>query len=137
MGIQWRDSLAIGVEEIDNQHKELLHHFDRLLKACEEGKGKSELASLLSFLDDYVVRHFKDEEAIQRLRGFPGYEAHKQEHDSFITRLRALKQEIAAKGVAIHHVMETNNMLLKWLINHISKVDTELGKYLRTIAASK
>jgi len=33
MGIEWRESLSIGVEEIDNQHKQLLPHFDRLLKA--------------------------------------------------------------------------------------------------------
>lgn len=29
----------IEVEEIDNQYKQLLSHFDRLLKACETGKG--------------------------------------------------------------------------------------------------
>lgn len=136
MGIEWRKSLSIGVDEIDNQHKELLQRFDRLLRACEEGRGKSELSGLLSFLDEYVVRHFRDEESIQRLRGFPGYEAHKQEHDYFIAKLRALQEEINSKGVAIHHVMETNNLLLKWLINHISKVDTELGKFLKSIAIS-
>ena len=39
MGIAWRESLAIGVPEIDRQHKELLSRFDSLLKACEAGKG--------------------------------------------------------------------------------------------------
>jgi len=35
MGIDWRESLSIGVAEIDHQHKQLLSHFDQLLKACE------------------------------------------------------------------------------------------------------
>jgi hemerythrin len=38
MGIEWRESLSIGVEEIDNQHKKLLSHFAQLLKACENGR---------------------------------------------------------------------------------------------------
>lgn len=135
MGIEWRDSLSIGIAEIDNQHKQLLSHFDRLLKACEAGKGLQELKNLLGFLDEYVIKHFNDEESIQRLRNYPGYEAHKKEHESFIARLKTLKQEISSEGVALHHVMETNNLLLKWLLHHISTVDVQLGTYLKTLAA--
>ncbi|GFE60084.1 bacteriohemerythrin [Geobacter sp. AOG2] len=135
MGIEWRESLAIGVPEIDRQHKELLSRFDSLLKACEAGKGMGELQRLLGFLDEYVVSHFSEEEGIQRNHRYPGYAAHKKEHDGFVTRLKAVKDEIKSEGVAVHHVTETNNMLLKWLINHISRVDAELGKYLRANAA--
>jgi hemerythrin len=132
MGVTWRDSLAINVPKIDEQHKELLSRFDQLLKACEAGRGIDELRGLLSFLDEYVITHFTDEEAIQRSHNYPGYAAHRQEHAWFISKLHALKEEIASEGVAVHHVMDTNNMLLKWLINHISKVDTELGRFLNT-----
>jgi hemerythrin len=131
MGIEWRDSLAIGVEAIDSQHKQLLSHFDRFLKACETGKGIEELQGLLGFLDGYVIQHFSDEEAIQRQHAYPGYEAHKREHDGFVARLKALKQEIGSQGTALHHVVETNNLLLKWLLNHISTVDVQLGKFLK------
>lgn len=136
MGITWRESLAIGVPEIDDQHKELLSRFDSLLKACEEGKGMDELRRLLGFLDEYVISHFGNEEGIQRNHHYPGYAAHKKEHDGFIARVKALKDEIKSDGVAVHHVTETNNMLLKWLINHIAKVDAELGAYLRANTAS-
>ena len=136
MGIVWRESLAIGIPEIDSQHKELLSRFDSLLKACEGGKGMQELQRLLEFLDEYVVKHFSDEENIQRKHHYPGYDAHKNEHDGFIARLKALEDEITTEGVAVHHVTETNNLLLKWLINHISKRDGELGAYLRANAGS-
>jgi hemerythrin len=132
MGIQWRDSLSIGIEEIDNQHKELLQRFNDLLAACESGKGREELVSLIGFLDEYVRNHFRDEEAIQRVRGYPAYESHKAEHDFFIVQLKALKEEIGKEGVATHHVLEANNLLLNWLLKHISKIDTELGKFLRS-----
>jgi hemerythrin len=131
MGIEWRESLSIGIEEIDSQHKQLLSHFDRLLKACETGKGIDELKPLLGFLDGYVIRHFSDEEGIQRQHRYPAYAAHKLEHDSFVARLKDLKQEIDREGVALHHVVETNHLLLKWLIHHISTVDVQLGRFLK------
>ena len=135
MAIEWRASLSIGVEEIDNQHKQLLSHFNQLLKSCEAGKGREELQKLLGFLDNYVIKYFTDEESIQRLRNYPDYECHKKEHESFVARLKVLKEEINSEGVALHHVMETNNLLLKWLLQHISTVDVRLGTFLKTLAA--
>ena len=134
MGIEWRESLSIGVEEIDNEHKKLLSHFDQLLKACETGKGIDELKSLIGFLDGYVIKHFGNEEGLQRLHRYPGYSTHKLEHVSFVAQLHSLKQEIDSEGVALHHVIETNHMLLKWLIHHISTVDVQLGKFLKNAA---
>lgn len=130
MGIEWRDSLSIGVVAIDNQHKELLLRFDRLLNACQDGKGIDELRGLMLFLEEYTHTHFNDEEALQKLHKYPEYEAHRKEHLYFIDQLKKLKQETGQKGISIHHVVETNNMLLKWLLNHISKVDKKLGKFL-------
>jgi hemerythrin len=131
MGIEWRDSLSIGVETIDNQHKELLLRFDRLLTACQEGKGIEELKGLQLFLEEYVHSHFNDEEALQKLHSYPAFEDHRAEHRYFIGQLNKLKAGTEQYGASIHHVVETNNMLLKWLINHISKVDMKLGAFLK------
>ncbi len=132
MAIEWRESLSIGVDAIDNQHKELLRRFDRLLSACQAGQGIEELKKLQAFLEEYVHTHFNDEEALQRQHHYPDYEAHHAEHLFFTEQIKALKQETEKEGVSTHHVIETNNMLLKWLLNHISKVDTKLGTFLKS-----
>lgn len=131
MGIQWRSTLSIGVDTIDNQHKELLVRFDSLLTSCQNGSGIEELKKLLTFLEDYVHTHFNDEEALQKLHRYPEYESHKAEHVYFIGQLKKLKEDVQGQGYATHHVVETNNMLLKWLLNHISKVDMELGRFIK------
>jgi hemerythrin len=131
MGIQWRDSLAIGVDAIDNQHKELLLRFDRLLAACNAGQGIEELKKLMGFLEEYVHTHFNDEEALQLLHRYPEYETHRAEHIYFIDKIKKLRAETQEEGISTHHVIETNNMLLKWLLNHISKVDTKLGAFIK------
>lgn len=131
MGIAWRDDLAIGVDQIDSQHKELMGRFDMLLTACREGKGGDELRHLVAFLNDYVVSHFRDEEALQRKVGFPDYESHRQEHAAFIVRLTELKQRIDEDGeVLVDHVLDTNKMLLDWLIKHISVRDRAIGRHI-------
>ncbi len=132
MAIEWRESLSIGVAEIDDQHKELISRFSALLKACETGQGIIELKKLMLFLNDYVIKHFNDEEGIQRVKKYPDYEAHRKEHLYFIEQIKALQAEVDQDGVAVHHVMEVNNMLLKWLIHHISTVDVALGKFLKS-----
>lgn len=130
MGIEWRDSLSIGVEAIDTQHKELLLRFDRLLTACQTGQGIEELKRLQAFLGEYVHSHFNDEEALQRLHRYPDYEAHLAQHAYFIEQINGLEAETRQEGVSTHHVVETNNMLLKWLLNHISIVDKKLGTFI-------
>lgn len=132
MGITWRDSLAIGVEAIDNQHRELLARFDRLLNACETGQGADELKRTMVFLEEYVHTHFNDEEALQKRHRFPGYAEHHAQHVYFIERITALREEVDREGILLHNVIETNHLLLKWFLNHISKVDAELGKFLKS-----
>ena len=39
MGIEWRDSLAIGIEQIDSQHRQLLTHFDQLTESLRDRSG--------------------------------------------------------------------------------------------------
>lgn len=132
MGITWREDLAIGVDQIDDQHKELLARFDLLLRSCKDGKGREEVLHLLTFLDDYVISHFSDEEKLQRQSGFPDYESHHAEHTSFIARLAELKERMRSDGsVQIDHVLDTNKLLLDWLIKHISVRDRALGRHLK------
>ena len=132
MAITWREELSIGVEQIDSQHKELLARFDMLLNACKLGKGKEELSHLLGFLDEYVVTHFRDEEVLQRQCGYPDYEAHRAEHAAFVARIKDLKNRMANDGeISIEHILDTNKLLMDWLLRHISKRDREVGRHIK------
>ncbi len=132
MSISWREELAIGNTRIDHQHQELLQRFDTLLAACRRGEGRAELTRLLDFLDEYVVKHFGDEEQLQRESGYPEFQSHQIQHLGFTKRLVELKRTIRSEGeVQVDHVLTTNKMLLDWLVNHIATRDRELGQFLR------
>jgi hemerythrin len=131
MEIAWRDELAVGVQSIDEQHKELFRRFNTLLAACNEGRGKAEVGDLITFLRDYVAVHFFDEEALQKEQGYPGFAEHRKQHLEFVGRLDALHKQYFSEGASLSLVIQTNNMLIEWLVNHISKVDRKIGEYLR------
>ena len=132
MAIEWKANLATGNEEIDNQHKELFSRFNRLLEACSRGKGKGEVGNLLSFLGDYVKSHFATEERLQVQHDYPGYRDHKRMHDDFIGSLKKIQDEFNAEGAGIAVVIQTNKMIVDWLVKHISGTDKELASFLRT-----
>ncbi len=137
MGIQWKDSLSIGVAHIDSQHRELIERFAKLQDAAEGGKGMEELGNLMNFLEEYALSHFKDEEALQILHNYPAFEAHRSEHAYFIKQLDILKQHLNSDGESLQLVAETGTVLTRWLLNHICNIDMELGGYLKTVVNNR
>lgn len=123
----WKDDLSIGVPAIDHQHKMLCDAIDRLLDACKGGKGREEIISTMSFLEQYTVRHFHDEEILHQQVGYTKIAEHKALHDEFIVEVKKLKQELIKDGATIVNVGKVNTLVIAWLFNHIKKVDSELA----------
>lgn len=131
MRIEWNEDLAVGVESIDDQHKELFNRFNRLLEACSNGSGTDEIGSILFFLDEYVQVHFRDEEKLQIAHAFPEYPAHHEQHRIFISKLESFKSEMLSSGATLSLTIATNTLLIDWLVNHISKMDRRVGEFIR------
>jgi hemerythrin-like metal-binding protein len=54
--------MATGVQKVDEQHKELIRHFNEFHQAMAYGKGLATATSLLGFLAVYTETHFTCEE---------------------------------------------------------------------------
>ena len=48
MSIQWNDSLAVGIEAIDVQHKGIFSMVNNMLSAMSQGKGTEEVGMFLN-----------------------------------------------------------------------------------------
>lgn len=132
MAIQWKEDLSTGSVKIDNQHKEIFRRINGLLDACNEGKGKTEVCGVIDFIDDYIVTHFGEEEKYMVAHGYPGYAEHKKEHEKFIKNFLALKKQVDTDGPGVHTVIATNQMVVAWFLDHIRKVDKQLGAFMKT-----
>lgn len=131
MAIEWTEDLAMGVTEIDNQHKELFRRINLLLDACNQHKAKDEVGQTIEFLGNYVVEHFGHEERYMDFYGYPESVDHKEHHRQFINSLQELKDRFEADGPGAHIIIMTNRAVVGWLNSHIRNVDRLLGAYLR------
>lgn len=132
MGVEWNQSLAVGVKEIDSQHKELFKRVSDLLDALSAGKGKQEVGNLIKFLADYTVTHFRDEEALMAKHNYIGLDEQKKEHAQLIKDLGELKKEFEAVGPSLTLLMQVQRKAVDWLTNHIAKSDKKIGEFLNT-----
>ncbi len=131
MAIHWTESLATGVQEIDDQHKELFGRINSLLNACNMGKGRLEIGRTIVFLEDYVNEHFGTEERYMIKHQYPDYDAHKAQHISFRNNLATIKRQLDEEGAGVHIIILTNKLIIDWFTNHIRILDRALGDYLR------
>jgi hemerythrin len=129
MTLQWTQALSVGVDEIDDQHRELFRRAARLLEGLRKGEPE-EIGGLIDFLYEYAVTHFGAEEEFMRQARYPGYLRHKAEHDRFISDLLALAGEHERKGAGAFMALRVNHWLVQWLKEHVSGTDAELGKFL-------
>jgi hemerythrin len=123
--------LLTGVEEIDDQHRELFARVDRLLEASRARRGKEEVSSLLDFLAGYVVEHFASEEGRMAAALYPELERHVEDHRQFASELEALRREVRAEGPTPLLVIRVGTRVTEWLRDHIYRTDRSFGEWLR------
>ncbi len=129
--VQWSEDLSSGFKEIDDQHKELINRVNKLLDACNSGKGRQEIGDTLNFLSDYVVEHFNSEEKYMKQYNYPGLNEQIEQHKYFVGYVGELKNEFDKNGPSISLTMKLSKNLVEWLVNHIMKIDKKAGAFLK------
>jgi hemerythrin len=129
--ISWRETYNIGVDEVDQQHQELVVKLNEFLDACIQQKGKDKIMETLAFLRDYTVEHFRSEEEIMLKYNYPEYADHKKDHDDFVASVLELEAGIENQGATVVTTLKLNRTLTDWLLSHISKSDMKIGQFLR------
>ncbi len=131
MHIEWSDEFLVGVDRIDNQHKELFVRVNNLMDAMWEGKGKQEVEGFLTFLGDYVVEHFSEEERYMTKYNYPAYLSHKEIHQKFVSDFVGLKEKFSSGELTSAVAVSVLNDVCDWLRSHVKKMDKQLGAFLK------
>ncbi len=126
--IEWSDSLAVGVREIDNQHKQLFNLVNDLFDAMGKGEGNAILSMTLSDLTKYTVMHFETEEKYMKAYNYTLFVSHKTEHDKLTQQVVDLQNEFNSGSTRI--TVKVMNFLKDWLKNHIVQNDVKFGNFL-------
>lgn len=127
----WNPSLSVGINLIDEQHKEWFAKAEALFDAGKKGQGKEQVAEMLAFLDSYTRKHFADEEKYMLSISYPGYDEQKKAHTAFIAQLEKLSQDYKASGGSLTTILGANKMVIDWLTKHISNMDKKIGEFAK------
>jgi methyl-accepting chemotaxis protein len=134
---QWDRSLETGNEMIDEQHKQLFAAINALLRVCDEGKSANELKKSLNFLNDYTIKHFFEEEQLQKKYAYPDYENHHKMHEAFKKTVRDLMTRMIMNGSSKTLIEEVQQKIGGWLVTHIKGQDVKIGAHIRSKETGK
>jgi len=129
--IQWDESLSIGVELIDEQHKKWIEYIHNVQAAIEAYRGMQQVANTLDFLVDYTQFHFSTEEKSMSETGYPELENHRSKHEELKTTLDDLVEDFRDDGVTEKLSKAIGTFLGNWLRNHIRDVDQAFAAFLK------
>lgn len=128
--VEWNDSLSVGVDLIDEQHKGLIQRINDMAVALEEHQAERGVMKTIVFLTDYADYHFSTEEKHMTATGYPGLEEHQAKHEEFKEALGRLEQEFREEGSTKILADSMHTLLWNWLVKHIQDVDQQFGEYL-------
>lgn len=124
--IVWTDKYDTGIEEVDNQHRQIVDYLNRLGEA-KNSRNIKVVKDVIDGMVDYTLSHFAFEEALMQEAQYPFARAHKSVHETFIKRVEKFQERFkAGEDVA----QEFYDVLKRWLVNHIQRDD---AAYVRIV----
>lgn len=143
--IEWTRDMHVGVEVLDEQHKDLVVLIDAAYRTV---MGEAAEVGMLSGLDSdentytaeglirdmkaYALSHFSLEVEYMRRLEYPRAEEHAQMHNEFLHRLAVLERP----GTGLDKRVDVFLFLSDWLRTHILREDNDFGDYIRSLPSA-
>jgi len=129
--IAFTNDLRINIEAIDEQHKTLIDYINNLMAMGSRAVNKSDIEKSLQFIGNYAIKHFSDEEALQKKNKYPQYEQHRMHHIEFVESYQKLVENYKKMGASTDIMLQLNRTVIAWVSNHIQVEDVNFAKYIR------
>lgn len=123
-----------GIESVDKEHSRL---FDTIRETNDLIHNNllydkyDEIVHLLDELREYTKIHFEDEEAVMEKLNYPGLDEQKRAHAAFVDKLMSIDLDKMDEidDNQQEYLYELIDFLAGWLVNHILKMDIDIGVY--------
>lgn len=125
--MKWDSSFAVGIEAIDNQHKQIFEH----LLAIENSIVKRDPWHILHFfvtqLAEYLKFHFAVEEALLEIVGYQQRDEHCGAHARLMDEVAKLEDQLQKKPSGENLV----GFFEDWFVRHVLSSDREYAAFIR------
>ncbi len=132
----WDVKYALGVAELDAQHKRLFAVLRELQLESYGDISGEDLADKISQMQCYCYEHFIAEESHMRMytAQLPMLEEHIAQHENFLAVTNAFAIRAKVEGTQIAH--EVCSYLGSWLVSHIYTMDKRTFAAIQALDAS-
>ena len=130
--IPWEDKFALGINEIDEQHKKMLSIINKLYDLFEDLKNNDqiEIDKVIKEMADYAIYHFATEEKYFAMFGYEKAEEHIQIHNQYRAKIddwRNKYEETRDEKI----FFEISSFLHDWWIWHINNTDRDYVPFMK------
>ncbi|MDC7218445.1 MAG: bacteriohemerythrin [Spirochaetales bacterium] len=130
-GISWSDIMSVTIPEMDEEHKELFNRINKLLSALIEGSQDYSVVELVGFINKYIDYHFRDEEKLMESYDYPYLDEHKKLHKVYEDEFKAIEKKLEGGKFDATLLIEIQEKVVVWLLDHIATVDKRYGKFIQ------
>ncbi|OBS10580.1 bacteriohemerythrin [Acidihalobacter prosperus] len=113
----WKRDYALGIQEIDEQHKIVFEQIEELRQAIVHGDSHQHIGNIIERMAEYARIHLVMEECVLRMFAYTGYEAHKGAHEQGVRQIAAFSRRHAAGDREV--ALEFFEFIGGWWCRHI------------------
>lgn len=124
----WTDELAVGDEDIDNDHMILIALINNAARRIDAGEIPHAIGESIDQLIAYTVMHFEQEELVMQQANYPEFPMHKAQHDDLRNRVADLRRRFDAGEASVCD--DLLKLFRVWLFEHIQQFDKRIGNHL-------
>jgi hemerythrin-like metal-binding protein len=124
----WKDSFAIGNEEIDRQHKGFLEYLNECYLQTSRNSSAGIDRQIREKLREYASTHFHFEEALFQAKGYPDLEQHVKKHRYFESQVAELDANKAGEKTRTTESLFV--FLRDWFLSHILEDDKKFMSFV-------
>jgi hemerythrin len=89
--MSWKHEYSVGIEKIDNQHKDIVQLINRIYSGMKNNYKKAEIGGFLDELRAKIASHYLKEEEFLKLSGYPKQEQHQRNHDKMVKQILMMR----------------------------------------------
>ena len=128
--VAWSDDFLVGNSAIDQQHKELVRLTNEFWAGCRMGGMMAKVYFLQTIQGTvlYIKTHFSTEEELMKKANYPEFDAHKQQHEDFVSEVTRQiqffeKEDNPNPSAFVEYLMN-------WILKHVADSDKKYMPYI-------
>jgi hemerythrin-like metal-binding protein len=122
--LQWKPEYSVGVQSMDDEHREMIDLINATYEKLTSDAAADQVEEYLGEILSTISMHFALEERIMQNAGYGEFQAHKDDHEVLLDRLRDLMDDYYDDPASGAKRLEQS--LSDWFATHFSTFDARL-----------